>query len=216
VKRDWPAGQNANLQVRSVCADCNNGWMSALEQEARPILEPLIRSHKLLGPRTRDAEILSRWSMKTLMVSEAAHPSRAFFEASERLGLATLGQLPSQVKTVISLARSDGLPPLQILQPEVRLRFSASNNAKRTVMVPGTSCTLVLSSLVIQVAVLRIPASMNASPFIAKVIDRWSDHSLVIHPVGRASGRPAREPRALDSDLFSQFVNRWLPNPDPD
>jgi hypothetical protein len=49
-----------------VCKDCNNGWMSELEQEARPILVPLIQGHK--HPRDlkkQESFTLALWAMKT-------------------------------------------------------------------------------------------------------------------------------------------------------
>ena len=57
------------------CASCNNGWMSALEQSVRPILQPLI-----LGESRRlsqsDSVILASWATKTALVYEFVYTHR--------------------------------------------------------------------------------------------------------------------------------------------
>src|SRR5258708_15403363 len=40
--KSWRTGQ-ARLTVRFVCATCNNGWMSQIENRVKPILERLLR-----------------------------------------------------------------------------------------------------------------------------------------------------------------------------
>jgi hypothetical protein len=78
-----------SLAPKVVCKKCNETWMSTLEQEARPILEPLLRgeSHKL----TTDAQaMLTRWLTLKLMVLDAhvaqtftAGERQAFFDGRE-------------------------------------------------------------------------------------------------------------------------------------
>jgi len=57
--RDW--------QVKCVCGPCNNGWMSRLETEAEPVMEPLF-----LGQRTRlfekDCKTIATWAVLKSMV----------------------------------------------------------------------------------------------------------------------------------------------------
>ena len=39
----WKPGHNKRWKARVVCGDCNNGWMSDLENDhAKPVLTPLI------------------------------------------------------------------------------------------------------------------------------------------------------------------------------
>jgi hypothetical protein len=42
LPREWSAPPYATT-VRMVCGDCNSGWLSHLEAEAKPIIAPLIR-----------------------------------------------------------------------------------------------------------------------------------------------------------------------------
>ncbi len=43
TKRTEQFGNLATLKLKRVCVDCNGGWMSRLEEDTRPLLEPLIR-----------------------------------------------------------------------------------------------------------------------------------------------------------------------------
>lgn len=67
-----------------VCADCNNGWMSALEVAATPILTQVPRQ----GPIVDDAITLSRWFAKTAVNLNVSQPYRLLVDAQARHGLA--------------------------------------------------------------------------------------------------------------------------------
>lgn len=65
-----------------VCATCNNGWMSALEAAARPVLSELV-SGTTNVIRERDRSVLARWATKTMIALEQddrpsarAHPAQ--------------------------------------------------------------------------------------------------------------------------------------------
>jgi len=54
------------FKSRQVCARCNNGWMSRLETQAKPVLLPLMHLEKSILMLTDDERrILSRWAVKT-------------------------------------------------------------------------------------------------------------------------------------------------------
>jgi hypothetical protein len=68
VQRVWDA-QMFSHTVRCVCADCNNGWMSELEDEVKPVLTPLLKNHRTT--LTRDDQILlATWATKTGLVHQ--------------------------------------------------------------------------------------------------------------------------------------------------
>jgi hypothetical protein len=71
-------------QVRNVCAQCNNGWMSALEGEAKAIMEPLLFSSRYdLSVSAR--RTLTRWAMKTAMVFESlGHQRQPYYVQPDR------------------------------------------------------------------------------------------------------------------------------------
>ena len=61
-------GQAATLTVRSVCADCNNGWMSRLEGAASPFLLTMLRGNSRTyyeGGR----RLIATWLLKTALVA---------------------------------------------------------------------------------------------------------------------------------------------------
>jgi hypothetical protein len=56
-------------KVKIVCASCNNGWMSRLEQEAKPLLIHLFKSFGRSIPLDEAAQLtLARWAFKTAVV----------------------------------------------------------------------------------------------------------------------------------------------------
>ncbi len=61
-------GLPATATVRSVCESCNNGWMSALEANAKPYLVSMLRDHRRTyysGGR----KLLATWAVKTAVVA---------------------------------------------------------------------------------------------------------------------------------------------------
>jgi hypothetical protein len=55
-----------NFVFKSICGTCNNGWMSQLEAEVKPILLPLIEEKRSAESLTDDeTRLLARWAFKT-------------------------------------------------------------------------------------------------------------------------------------------------------
>lgn len=69
-----------------VCAHCNNGWMSALEVSAKPILTETPRCGSISDDA---ATILAWWFAKTAVNLNVSQPFRLLVDASSRHGLAT-------------------------------------------------------------------------------------------------------------------------------
>jgi hypothetical protein len=66
------AGDPRSRSLRIVCAACNNGWMSRMQERAKPILVPLIRGED----RTLDAKeqgAVSGWAALLVIIAEYAH-----------------------------------------------------------------------------------------------------------------------------------------------
>lgn len=67
---------NLDFKSKYVCKTCNTGWMSQLEDTAKPILAPLVRglSSKLSFEAKKT---IATWSVKTMMaVMTVANPAR--------------------------------------------------------------------------------------------------------------------------------------------
>lgn len=58
----------ATATRRSVCAGCNNGWMSQLEDRAKPYLLSMIRGHTRTYHRTGQT-LIAAWAVKTALVA---------------------------------------------------------------------------------------------------------------------------------------------------
>jgi hypothetical protein len=67
LPRQWSSAP-FNTTVRLVCASCNNGWLSALENLARPVLTPLIRGESRHLSHD-DQAIVAAWTCKTALIS---------------------------------------------------------------------------------------------------------------------------------------------------
>jgi hypothetical protein len=89
-----------------ICAKCNNGWMSELENEARDSLKSLIADPRGLSSLSaREANVVARWTLKTAAALNLAsfgdsdnpldHPIPA-----EHLRTLVSGDLPAQIAIV--------------------------------------------------------------------------------------------------------------------
>jgi hypothetical protein len=62
---------SCSATARVACAACNNGWMSELEGNVRPVLPALLLGeHALVEPQA--ASVLGRWCVKTAIVLASA------------------------------------------------------------------------------------------------------------------------------------------------
>ena len=62
-----------NLVEGRVCSTCNNGWMSALEAQAKALLIPLMEAETEVVKLTPDQRLcIARWTCKTAFVLNSA------------------------------------------------------------------------------------------------------------------------------------------------
>jgi len=73
----WRAVSPA-IKVRFLCASCNNGWLSRLESQAKPVIEPFLADSSLELPREQQATF-ALWAVKTAMAAEALGPRESWF-----------------------------------------------------------------------------------------------------------------------------------------
>ena len=62
-------GSTSTRTIRKVCGKCNSGWMSRLEEAARPSLTAMMYSKQLVLDRQQQANIAA-WTAMTSMVAE--------------------------------------------------------------------------------------------------------------------------------------------------
>jgi hypothetical protein len=67
-----------DFKLKRVCEFCNNGWMSNLEEPAKPILLGLILGHTTLESLEEDGrQILAKWAGKTAIIESYAVGDRS-------------------------------------------------------------------------------------------------------------------------------------------
>jgi hypothetical protein len=85
-RQEWECVGQTPVTVKRVCANCNSGWMSELENRCKPILESLIPGVRQLTVSISEQNTLSRWCLKTFMMFDAScGNSRTFFRPQDRL-----------------------------------------------------------------------------------------------------------------------------------
>jgi hypothetical protein len=82
--------------LRIVCRACNGGWMSRLEDSARPFLTPMMRGNSLLLNASALATI-TRWAAMKVMIAEFHRPAHSVLTAADRAAMRERGEVPSNM-----------------------------------------------------------------------------------------------------------------------
>jgi len=87
--------QSIDLVAKRVCGSCNSGWLSGIESDARPILEPLIRGQAVFLPREH-VVTLARWATRFSLVLDLSAPRKGgpYFAEETRHAFAASRILP--------------------------------------------------------------------------------------------------------------------------
>jgi len=100
-------GQTWTKKIRAVCRSCNNGWMSALESAAKPILTPLITTQEHI--LTVEAmTTLAQWIALKVMVGERNHPEESVTPLEDRAKFRTALEIPQNFRTWIGKCGTGG------------------------------------------------------------------------------------------------------------
>ena len=136
-------------KVKFVCAGCNNGWMSRLENETKSIIESLLeQTTESLSPEQQFT--LGRWAIKCAMVFEALRGSRRwFYNDVERA--AFVGGTVALGYTNVWYGRSENLPGVYCFASDM----SDSPNPEES-LTTGYVTTLAFGNLAIQVVSVRL------------------------------------------------------------
>jgi hypothetical protein len=76
-------GSTFTKKLRVVCKTCNNGWMSRLENDTKPILLTLIQGEPTLLDREQQT-LLAQWIVLKVMITEWSRPLEAFIPKEDR------------------------------------------------------------------------------------------------------------------------------------
>lgn len=90
VKRQ---GKLSTKKIRVVCGKCNSGWMSNLENQAKPTLVRIFKEEKFVMGRT-EQENLSRWIATKVIVGEHAEKNIEVTPKKDRESLMSDKKIP--------------------------------------------------------------------------------------------------------------------------
>jgi hypothetical protein len=79
----WQTGDIRSRKLKVVCGACNNGWMSRLQEAAKPKLVPLLRG-TWSGLSASDCPAISAWAVMFTIIVERLDLSTAAVTAAER------------------------------------------------------------------------------------------------------------------------------------
>ncbi len=147
----WKNNSPKLLPARCVCGICNNGWMSRLEVEMKPIVESILDKQLTVMDASSQA-VISVWALKTAMVLEALYPERVYFYSEdERKKIRAISTIPN--RTSIWIASCVNQPNIYSVGKDLRTAQGV-NEAKAYVT------TMAFGSLAIQVASIRVLANI--------------------------------------------------------
>jgi hypothetical protein len=183
--------------IRLVCACCNNGWMSDLEESARPLLEPMINDHSAVHLSEDEQGVIARWAAKTaILLGNVAKPP---YQA-----------LPSRLDSI--MRQPDGPPHswiyLAAMQPGgARVRGQVYINryttgVSRVARGTTTIATVGLRGLVIQVLQMDLVPPVTARPAPSTMLDEECIRVWPSSPLLRA-WPPSRSLSPTDFDRFA-------------
>jgi len=173
----------ADLRGRVVCALCNSGWMSALENEAKGTLETLAlgRTHGVLS--TDEGRVVVRWAIKTALVLAAIDREPAPKRALRRIARSSTFHsgiaIPEGI--VVFAGRIDG-------HSGVSLKIQG--HALTGTLIPEQTATIYLAfrHLLLVVFVRQLPSLGRphvAPPFDGAMIELGPPCTSVVWPPAR-------------------------------
>ena len=116
-------GSIFSQRLRIVCIDCNSGWMSRLQNEAKPYLLPLINGDWGKGSEEGFATI-SRWITMFTMVGEHSHPESCVVPLQERHSFQSKNTIPEGWIVWIGRINQRGQEPARFNHFGGHLRYS--------------------------------------------------------------------------------------------
>lgn len=98
-----------SLVLGGVCAKCNNGWMSKLEVEVRPVLEALWGSYRPTILSSKQCYTLAKWTFKTAAVANYASDYKKIIPRAQLRQFYADGCLPANATVDIAFGPPDGI-----------------------------------------------------------------------------------------------------------
>lgn len=205
----YRAKGNLGIIAKAPCERCNNGWMSQLEDLARPILIALMHG---TGPSMLSVEaqfIIARWFLKTVVMFDChGHKVReCYFNSEERRALMKSISVPQN--TLFFLGRYRGEKDVIARETNLPIAFErATPNGNLSCLVRGYAATFAIKHLSLQVfSMQRPPEEFTDIELGLSIPGNWSDACIQIWPGEGDAKWPT--PYYLDDEGFKLFTERW-------
>ena len=162
------------LTIRCVCEECNNGWMSRLENRVQPLLQPLLTGQRSAMDMDGQATIAT-WAVKTAMVLEGMDPAeKRGYSQLQRERFRLRAAIPE--RTSVWLAASTDLEWFM----STKNRHLGDTSAD----ISGVSITMAFAHAVLQVFTIRVPETVGPETVVTANVRRgpWSEVTVPIWP----------------------------------
>ena len=170
-------------KIDTVCGNCNNEWMSVLEQRNLPLISCLLQD--IATPLDAEQQTsLSAWAVKTAMVLDSVKDQTTnplFYEKAECVNMRASRVIPDRTRVWIGRCSISGLgaygTDLGIVAPDSR----------RVGM--GMATTIVADHLAVQVLAVHIypEYTVEKAEDIQPKPGDWANMLVPIWPIGRHS-----------------------------
>lgn len=198
--------QSPVVKAKTVCSDCNNGWMSNLEGETKRIMSPLISDLSvILSPH--DQNVLARWTVKTSMMFDSAsrRGRESCYSRASRERLRTHSEVPRL--TAIWLGR---FFRHELFSRAAHVWFTINEVPKAA---QGCVTTLILGHLVIQTLTVYAGPEYTEQnfPHVRCAPGPWNETLVQIWPSqGMANWPPPHSFVGMGSHAIGAFVHRFF------
>jgi hypothetical protein len=195
---------SGDFKLKGVCSACNNGWMSELETEVRPILGPLVQDLSIQLD-LEDQKKLARWAFKTAIVLEGTkeRSMKRYFASGLGPALGTGSDILGRTMIWIGRSSESGL---YARASDVRYDLDDQN-----LSAEATVTTMVVGHVVLQVMSAIFPVEKDSETVrIPLYIGDWEKVLAKIWPASRVFTWPP--PQSIGSGgLFTldRVADRW-------
>jgi hypothetical protein len=102
-RRRWPVRRldDTGVQINDVCQGCNEGWMSALENRAKALLTPIVKSGNRTELSATDLEAVASWCCLRAMIYDRANDKHFSLDQLKEFG-DSRGRVPTQTTIWLS------------------------------------------------------------------------------------------------------------------
>ncbi len=155
-RRSERQGSVTTKKIRAVCASCNNGWMSSLESNAKPVLLALMnRNQSTIS--LEESHALARWVTLKSIVGEHSTEATALTPPDDRRAFYEQRAIPAffrifvgyhSLRTQTAYYRQSTTVSTSMRGPEPPLPPAIQRNIEATTFLVGPLCFYVTAARV--------------------------------------------------------------------